>query len=81
MAFIKPSISIQKKKAESLSFSIIIPKKEIKNAVDRNLIKRRLREIIKSLPSKNVSLKIFVSKSALHKQFSEIKDIIVSQYD
>lgn len=81
MAFIKPTISIQKKKASSLSFSITIPKKEIKNAVDRNKIKRRVREIIRSLPVKNLSLRVFVSKAALYKQFSEIKDIIVSQYD
>ena len=81
MAFVKPIISIQKKKADRLSFCIIIPKKEIKNAADRNKLKRRIREIITSFSKKQYNLKIFVTKQALYTQFSEIQAIIKAQYD
>lgn len=81
MAFIKPSISIQKKKADSLSFCIVIPKKEVKNAVDRNKLKRRIRQVILSLPEKHYNLKIFATKKAIYARFSEIHAIIKAQYD
>lgn len=81
MAFIKPTISIQKKKAESLSFYIVISKKELKKAVDRNKIKRRIRSILKELPQKQLSLKVFVTKQALYLPYSQLRDIIQAQYD
>jgi ribonuclease P protein component len=81
MAFIKPLISIQKKKAESLSFYIVIPKKEIKNAADRNKMKRRIRTIFQIIPQKPYSLKIFVTKQALYLPYSQIQAIIQAQYD
>lgn len=81
MAFTKPPISIQKKKAESLSFCIVIPKKEIKNAVDRNKIKRRVRAILQAIPQKPYDLKIFVTKQALYLPYSQIHAIIQAQYD
>ena len=81
MAFIKPIISIQKKKAESLSFYINIPKKEIKNAVDRNKMKRRIRSIFENIPEKPYNLKIFVTKQALYASYSQIQAIIEAQYD
>lgn len=81
MAFIKPPISIQKKKAESLSFCIIVSKKEIKNAVDRNKIKRRIRGIFSKLPQKPYNVKVFVTKQALYVPYSQIHAIIQTQYD
>lgn len=81
MAFVKPIISIQKKKAESLSFYIVIPKKELKKAVDRNKIKRRIRSILGELPKKPYFLKIFVTKQALYIPYSKLHDIIQAQYD
>lgn len=81
MAFVKPVISIQKKKAESLSFYIVIPKKELKKAVDRNKIKRRIRSILGKLPEKPYFLKIFVSKQALYIPYFQLHDIIQAQYD
>ena len=81
MAFIKQPISIQKKKAESLSFYIVIPKKEIKNAVDRNKMKRRIRSCLSELTQKPYSLKIFVTKQALYLPYSQIHAIIQHQYD
>ena len=81
MAFVKPVISIQKKKAESLSFYIVISKKELKKAVDRNKIKRRIRFILKELPQKQLSLKVFVTKHALYLPYSQLRDIIQAQYD
>lgn len=81
MAFIKPIISIQKKKAESLSFYISIPKKEVKKAVDRNKLKRRIRNSILSLSKKPYNLKVFVTKQALYTTFSKIQAIIQAQYD
>lgn len=81
MAFVKPPLSIQKKKAESLSFCIIIPKKEIKNAVDRNKIKRRIRSVLQDIPQKPYNLKIFVTKQALYVSYLQIHAIIQAQYD
>lgn len=81
MAFVKPPISIQKKKAESLSFYIIIPKKEIKSAVSRNKLKRRIRSVLKVLPQKTYGLKIFVTKQALYLSYLQIHAIIQNQYD
>lgn len=81
MAFIKPPISIQKKKAESLSFYIVISKKEIKNATDRNKLKRRIRTTLQNLPKKPLFLKIFVTKQALYLPYSQIHAIIQAQYD
>lgn len=81
MAFIKPPISIQKKKAESLSFYIVIPKKEIKKAVDRNKLKRRIRAILQAMPKKSYNFKIFVTKRALYLPYSQIHAIIQAQYD
>ena len=81
MAFIKPIISIQKKKAESLSFYIVIPKKELKKAVDRNKIKRRIRYILNEFPKKPLFLKIFVTKQALYIPYYQLRDIIQTQYD
>jgi ribonuclease P protein component len=81
MAFVKPIISIQKKKAESLSFYIVVPKKELKNAVDRNKIKRRIRSILNKLPKKPYFLKIFITKQVLYISYSQLHDIIQAQYD
>lgn len=81
MAFIKPIISIQKKEAQRLSFCISIPKKELKKAVDRNKLKRRIRVIMASFPKKPLLVKIFVRKQALYVSYSELHDIIKTQYD
>lgn len=81
MAFVKPIILIQKKKAESLSFDIVTPKKELKRAVDRNKVKRRVRAVIQSLPQKPYSLKIFTTKGARKARYSEIHAIIKAHYD
>jgi ribonuclease P protein component len=81
MAFVKPPISIQKKKAQSLSFYIVIPKKEIKKAVDRNKIKRRIRVVLQKVPKKPLQLKIFVTKQALYLPYSQIHAIIQAHYD
>lgn len=81
MAFVKPPLSIQKKKAESLSFCIVISKKEIKKAVDRNKMKRRIRFCLQQLPKKHLNLKIFVTKQALYLPYSQIHAIIQAQYD
>jgi len=81
MAFTKPPISIQKKKAESLSFYIVIPKKEIQKAVDRNKMKRRIRCILQVIPKKPYNLNIFVTKQALYLPYSKIHAIIQAQYD
>lgn len=81
MAFVKPIISIQKKKAESLSFDIIVSKKELKRAVDRNKVKRRIRTIIQGLPKKPYNLKIFTTKGVRKARYSEIHAIIKAHYD
>ncbi len=81
MAYQKPPVVVQKKKAESLSFYISIPKKEIKNAIDRNKLKRRIRVILQNLDKKPCTIKIFVSQAALHTPFSQLQDIIKAQYD
>lgn len=81
MAFVKPVVLIQKKKGESLSFDIITPKKELKRAVDRNKVKRRIRASIQSLPKKPYNLKIFTTKGARKARYSEIHAIIKAHYD
>jgi ribonuclease P protein component len=81
MAFVKPIISIQKKKGESLSFDIVTSKKELKRAVERNKVKRRIRASIQSLPKKPYHLKIFTTKGAGKARYSEIHAIIKAHYD
>jgi len=73
-----PLVSIQIKKAEKPCFHISISKKEIKRAVDRNILKRRIRFVTRKYVSTG-KVTCFVKKNALLLTFSELQGIIQSQ--
>jgi len=73
-----PVVSIRIKKAEKPYFRINISKKEIKHAVDRNTLKRRIRFITQQyIPQGEVTC--FVKKGALLITFTKLQGIIQSQ--
>jgi ribonuclease P protein component len=62
-------------KAEFAKFNFIVSTKISKNAVDRNLVRRRLAEITREfLLDKNISGVFLVKKSILQKTYSELHD-------
>lgn len=77
---------INKKKSNSnTQFLIVIPKKNIKNAVDRNKIRRRIREIcrqnkyiIPTQEKQTLIIGIMYQSSAI-KPFKELKKSILEQ--
>lgn len=79
MAYHKPAVLVQKKKAQSLSFYIAVPKKEIPLAVNRNKVKRRIRVILKENIKEPCIVKVHVSKQAIYLPFYQLQDIIKSQ--
>ncbi len=72
-------VSIRIKKAEKPYFRIHVSKKELKRAVDRNKIKRRIRAICKDIVQKTLTIDVFVKKQALYISFQDLKNMIQSQ--
>ena len=69
-------LKIEKNNLEKSRFAFIVSKKINKKAVDRNKIKRRLREVVrKSLPRINPGIDgvFVVQRDVKDKEFSEIK--------
>ncbi len=54
---------------------ILIPKKIIKKAVERNKVKRRIKHILREANQKEMT-KIIIKKNIIEKKFSELKNII-----
>lgn len=54
---------------------ILIPKKIIKKAVERNKVKRRIKHILREANQKKMT-KIIIKKNIIEKKFSELKNII-----
>ena len=74
------AVSIRIKKAAKPYFYIVIPKKELKRAVDRNVLKRRIRSIFQRLSiCDGLQITCFVKKDALKKTYVELQGIIHSQ--
>ncbi len=67
------------KKGAPPQVQITVSAKVSKKAVDRNLIKRRLREIVRFLGHKNtLNIRIIVTPNALMAKFKELKDDFMS---
>ena len=62
-------------------FSFIVPNQEIKKATDRNLLKRRMRDIIKRhifKTDKNLCYVFYMNKNALRTKFSSLEKNVIS---
>ncbi len=53
---------------------LVVPKKAVKTAVVRNLLRRRLRAILKEFLDPTQSLKVFVSAGSDKLTFKELKE-------
>ena len=53
---------------------LVVPKKAVKTAVARNLLRRRLRAILKEFLDPTQSLKVFVSAGSDKLTFKELKE-------
>ena len=73
-----PIVSIRIKKAEKPCFRISISKKDVKRAVDRNLLKRRIRFITQHHVLQG-EVTCFVKKGALLITFNQLQGIIQNQ--
>lgn len=62
-----------KKTEEDFKATVIVPKKAAKRAVDRNRIKRTMREAAKELNIKNGNLAVFVKNNISNLKKNEIK--------
>jgi ribonuclease P protein component len=65
--------SIKKSKDEP-SLVLVVPKKAVKTAVARNLLRRRLRAILKEFLDPTQSLKVFASAGSDKLTFKELKE-------
>lgn len=75
-----PCVSIRIKKAAKPYFYIVIPKKELKRAIDRNVLKRRIKSIFQQFPTRDgLQITCFVKKEALKQTYVELQGIIQSQ--
>jgi len=77
--------SLSGKSNKYLNISFVTQKKEIGNAVKRNKIKRRLRNIMNQILkiykiNLNYSYLVIVKKKIIHAKFSEIKEIVMKDY-
>lgn len=80
--YYSPNIYIKTLKTTSLKshFSVYTPKKEVRSAVKRNLIRRRVQFILqKILPktNKGYDTVIFLKKGTLSLPFSKLEDEVV----
>ncbi len=58
-------------------YAFVVPKKIAKKAVDRNKLKRRAYNIIRSLPTKNSSGIFFYKKNGIDASYLDIKNDII----
>lgn len=68
------SVSIKVYKSDDLRASVIVPKKVLKNAVDRNTLKRKILPKTRSLP--NNTYLIYVKKDNLKEILDAISHIV-----
>lgn len=72
-------LSFKKKDKIKPNYTIVVSKKIVSGAVSRNLLKRRIREAIKSVSTKNSPKGIFYTKKGIEKlSFQKIKSEISS---
>lgn len=66
--------SYRAQKGSENTLHIILSKKIIKKAVDRNLLKRRIKNSIKNIKIEPGIIFLYVKKEAVGKKYSEIKE-------
>lgn len=74
------TLKTNRRKGEK-KFLFIIPSREIKKATDRNLIKRRMRDITrKNIPrtDKNLCYSFYLNRNALKTKFSSLKESVIN---
>jgi ribonuclease P protein component len=71
------SVRCSKGSAGEPSLILVVPKKAIKNAATRNLLRRRLRVIFKPFLTKANNYKVFVGSGADKLSFAELKESLL----
>lgn len=63
-------------------FACVIAKKTLKQAVERNLVKRRISSILEEIkPEKKYSIVIYPKKEVLKVPYSHLKEEIIKAFD
>lgn len=70
------SVKFQLNKQELNRYSVVVSKKTLKLATDRNLLRRQCYEALRLMPSQNNSIDflIFIRSSALKLDFAELQE-------
>lgn len=62
-------------------YAIVIGKKSFKKAVQRNAIRRQIREMVRTFPNKSIDFIIIVSITYLKQSFATNKSLITKLYN